>query len=109
MRSCACRTVRRRTIDTLNQRVLLSPNLHMTDGQSPRDDLRECPDPAGADLEGMPCYTNHGDTTAAPRSLHPGGVIAINADASVHWIANEVDAVTFGSMICINDGLVSKQ
>ena len=28
-------------IDTLNQRVLLSPNLHMTDGQSPRDDLRE--------------------------------------------------------------------
>ncbi|MEA2710336.1 MAG: hypothetical protein QOF78_2937 [Phycisphaerales bacterium] len=28
-------------IDTTNQRVLLSPNLHMTDGQSPRDDLRE--------------------------------------------------------------------
>jgi type II secretory pathway pseudopilin PulG len=88
----------------------LLPNLPVpTTSAGPRDDLRECPDPAGADLEGMPCYANHGDTTAAPRSLHPGGVIAINADASVHWIANEVDAVTFGSMICINDGLVTKQ
>jgi prepilin-type N-terminal cleavage/methylation domain-containing protein len=74
----------------------------------PRDDLRECNDSAGSDIDGMPCFTR-GDTTAAPRSLHVGGVIGANVDGSLRWVANEVDAVVFGSMICINDGLVVKE
>jgi hypothetical protein len=72
----------------------------------PRDDLRQCIDSAQADIEGMPCWTR-GDTTVAPRSLHPGGVYAANGDGSVRWIADEIQAAPFGSLICINDGAIS--
>ncbi|WP_197529294.1 DUF1559 domain-containing protein [Aeoliella mucimassa] len=76
----------------------VSPNI-------PRDDLYACPSSAEADLEGMPCWTR-GDTTAAPRSQHIGGVNAANVDGSVTWLADEIDAVALGSRVCINDGLV---
>src|SRR5690606_29372870 len=38
------------------------------------DQLRLCPDSAGADIERMPCGTEESWGTASPRSLHPGGV-----------------------------------
>lgn len=75
---------------------------------TPRDDLLYCPDPAAADLEGMPCWTR-GDTTAAARSLHLGGVNVANVDGSVAWMPDDVDAVVYGSRICIDDGLVVGQ
>ena len=69
-----------------------------------RDQLRTCPDSAGADLDRMPCFTN--DTWgSAPRSLHPGGVNSAHVDGSVHWLRDEIDVPTLGAMICINDGL----
>jgi hypothetical protein len=71
----------------------------------PRDDLFICFNSATADLEGMPCW-NRGDTTAAPRSLHIGGVNATHVDGSITWLSNDIEAVVYGSIVCINDGLV---
>jgi prepilin-type N-terminal cleavage/methylation domain-containing protein len=89
--------------------LALLPNSPVpTTASGPRDDLRECNDSAGSDIDGMPCFTR-GDTTAAPRILHVGGVIGANVDGSVRWIANEISAVVFGSIICVNDGLVVAQ
>lgn len=71
------------------------------------DKLRKCPDPAGADIERMPCdstYESWG--SAASRSLHPGGVNSARADGSVHWLTNDVNLTSLGAMICINDGVV---
>jgi len=69
------------------------------------DRLRECPDSAGADLEGMPCTQDNGTWTgAAPRSNHPGGVNAALADGSVTWLTDDVDKFLMARMVCINDG-----
>ena len=74
----------------------------------PRDDLYICYRPAAADLEGMPCW-KRGDTTAAPRSLHFGGVNGAHVDGSVRWITNEIEAVVLGSLVCVDDGLTLSQ
>ncbi len=71
----------------------------------PRDDLYICSSPAEADLLGMPCW-QRGDTTAAPRSLHVGGVNGAHVDGSVRWITNEIEAMILGTLVCIDDGLV---
>ena len=73
-----------------------------------QDQLRICSDKAGADIERMSCGTQTWDT-AAPRSLHPGGVNSAHVDGSVHWLADEVDVVLLATMICINDGQVQAQ
>ena len=70
----------------------------------PRDDLYVCYKSAEADLEGMPCWTR-GDTTAAPRSLHFGGIYGANVDGSVRWVSNDIEAVVLGTLVCIDDGL----
>ena len=74
-----------------------------------KDNLRgppgPCPNAAEADLLGMPCR-RRSDQTAAPRSLHPGGVNGAHADGSVVWVNNDVDVVSYARMICINDGQV---
>jgi hypothetical protein len=72
------------------------------------DKLRKCPDPAGADIDRMPCdstYESWG--SAAPRSLHPGGVNSARVDGSVHWLSNDVNITSLGAMVCINDGKVA--
>ena len=68
-----------------------------------RDNLRDCPNTADADLLGMPCRVR-GDTTVAPRSLHPGGVNSTNLDGSIRWITDDVDVLTYGRLACIDDG-----
>lgn len=70
----------------------------------PRDDLVECPESAEADLLGMPCWTR-GDTSAAPRSLHVGGVNTARIDGSVKWVTDEIEAPVLGSLVCVNDGV----
>jgi len=75
----------------------------------PRDDLYYCRRSAEADLLGMPCWPNRGDTSAAPRSLHFGGVNGAHVDGSVRWIANEIEAVVLGSLVCVDDGLILSQ
>jgi hypothetical protein len=74
-----------------------------SDPQGAKDNLRACPNPAEADIEGMSCRVRD-DTTAAPRSLHPGGVIGANLDGSIRWVADNIDVVTYGRLVCINDG-----
>jgi hypothetical protein len=84
-----------------------TPNSRPT-GNSDR--LRECPDPAGADLELMPCSVDNNTWTgAAPRSLHVGGVNAVLADGSGMWLANEIDKFLMARMICINDGAINDE
>ena len=76
------------------------------DPQGAKDNLRgACPNPAEADLLGMPCRQRN-DQTAAPRSLHTGGVNGAHVDGSVVWINNDIDVVAFGRLICVNDGQV---
>ncbi|BBO30714.1 DUF1559 domain-containing protein [Lacipirellula parvula] len=71
------------------------------------DKLRKCPDSAGADIERMSCDSaNESWGSAAPRSLHPGGVNSAHVDGSVHWLSNDVNVTLLGAMICINDGVL---
>jgi len=83
----------------------LTPNSRPT-GNSDR--LRECTDPAGADLELMPCSLDNATWTgAAPRSAHVGGVNAALVDGSLYWLADDVDKYLMARMICINDGAIN--
>ncbi len=84
-----------------------------------KDTIRDC-DGALAELSReaeMPCskipVTDMnavglgGHMSAAPRSLHPGGVNASFLDGHVGFLVNEIDEVAMAYMISINDGLVS--
>jgi prepilin-type processing-associated H-X9-DG protein len=74
-----------------------------------RDQLRKCPDPSGADLELMPCDVHDTWGTAAPRSLHPGGVNCSYLDGSVHWLTDDVNVTLLGALVCVNDGTLQNQ
>jgi prepilin-type processing-associated H-X9-DG protein len=67
------------------------------------DDLRECNNKSEALLLNMPCDATQ-STTAAARSLHPGGVNASHVDGSVFFMQDNIDPVILGPMICIDDG-----
>jgi len=71
------------------------------------DNLRSCgagsTQEVESSLQGMPCR-QRGDTTVAPRSLHTGGVNVANIDGSVRFLVDGIDVVTYGRLICINDG-----
>jgi hypothetical protein len=73
-----------------------------------QDQLKSCPDPESARLELMPCAVENtnGNTylSAAPRSLHTGGVNAARIDASVDWLADDIDVYLMARMVSINDG-----
>jgi prepilin-type N-terminal cleavage/methylation domain-containing protein len=69
------------------------------------DMLRDCPESNVASLENMPCAVQNGTwTSAAPRSMHPGGVNATHCDASVVWINDDIDEFLMARQISINDG-----
>jgi prepilin-type N-terminal cleavage/methylation domain-containing protein len=69
------------------------------------DMLRECPESNVASLENMPCAMQNGTwTSAAPRSMHPGGVNATHCDASVVWVSDDIDEFLMARQISINDG-----
>jgi hypothetical protein len=72
------------------------------------DFMRNCEDPADAEIQGMKCMTEGGTNyySAAARSSHPGGVHGAKADGSVTWITDEVGAIVLANMICIDDGNV---
>lgn len=70
-----------------------------------QDVLRECPEPADAQLAGMPCWsTSAGFLSAAPRSQHPAGVNAAALDGSVRLLTEDIDAYLMAYLISINDG-----
>jgi prepilin-type N-terminal cleavage/methylation domain-containing protein/prepilin-type processing-associated H-X9-DG protein len=70
------------------------------------DILYDCPDPARAQLEGMPCadYESNRYLSASPRSRHTGGVMIAFADTSVRFLLEEVSDELMSYMISINDG-----
>ncbi len=75
------------------------------------DILYGCPEPNLAQLEGMPCGDNarYGWLSAAPRSLHPGGVCVVYADGHTRFYVNEVDEFAMAYAISIDDGQVVEE
>jgi prepilin-type N-terminal cleavage/methylation domain-containing protein len=70
-----------------------------------QDYIRECPEKAAAQLEGMPCEVQRETrSTAAPRSMHVGGVNASNCDGSVIWLSDDIEHHLMARMVSINDG-----
>ncbi len=70
------------------------------------DILFDCPDAAGAQLDGMPCaaFSASGYNSAAPRSRHTGGVVVSFADSSIRFLVDEVSDELMSYLISINDG-----
>jgi prepilin-type processing-associated H-X9-DG protein len=87
-----------------------SGTAQLPNNQGPNlDMLYDCPSPAGAQIQRMPCntYTPGGGLeflSAAPRSNHAGGVNAIYADGHVDFIADNIDQFLFAYLVSINDG-----
>jgi hypothetical protein len=72
------------------------------------DMLYDCPDPAGSQLDDMPCNvweqgTSREYLSAAPRSRHPGGVQVTYAVGRVGFVANQIDLLTMAYLIYISD------
>jgi len=74
------------------------------------DVLYSCPDSKGAQFEGMPCRKwggrKGGYLSAAPRSLHPGGVNTVFLDGHVEFTLDEIDEVAMVYQVSINDGVI---
>ncbi|QDU54121.1 DUF1559 domain-containing protein [Aeoliella mucimassa] len=69
------------------------------------DVLYECPNPAAAQFEGMPCNAQYyGYISAAPRSLHLNGVVTCFVDGHVEFLADDINEYAMLYMIGINDG-----
>ncbi|MCI0357443.1 MAG: DUF1559 domain-containing protein, partial [Planctomycetaceae bacterium] len=79
-------------------------------GQGPNDDgLYDCVNPADAQMRRMPCLTwatsgANSYLSAAPRSRHPGGVVAVYADAHTSFLKDTVDRLTMAYLVSIDDG-----
>ncbi len=59
-------------------------------------------------LDRMPCKSI-GETIAASRSNHPGGVDSSHVDGSVRWINDDIDPVLYGRLVCAHDGMVVQE
>jgi prepilin-type processing-associated H-X9-DG protein len=73
------------------------------------DMLYACPDIDDAQMRNMPCGlwqagTMYDFLSAAPRSLHPGGVNATYMDGHAVFLRNEIDENTMAYLIHVNDG-----
>ena len=81
-------------------------------GQGPNMDvLYACPDPAGAQLDRMPCATFDpsswfGFLSAAPRSSHGDGVNAVFVDGHAAFLPDQIDEIAMAYMVSINDSKV---
>jgi prepilin-type processing-associated H-X9-DG protein len=72
------------------------------------DMLYNCAESADAQWERMPCNTYspgypNGYISAAPRSLHPGGVNGAFVDGHVTFLLNEIDELALAFLVCIED------
>jgi prepilin-type N-terminal cleavage/methylation domain-containing protein/prepilin-type processing-associated H-X9-DG protein len=99
---------------TLTGRYVGSP-LSVGETQPPNnrgpnvDMLYACPDIDDAQMRNMPCAlwqygTMYDFLSAAPRSLHKGGVNATFMDGHAGFIRNEIDDYVMAYLISINDG-----
>jgi prepilin-type N-terminal cleavage/methylation domain-containing protein/prepilin-type processing-associated H-X9-DG protein len=70
------------------------------------DVLYECPEPAAAQFDGLPCNTAwDGYISAAPRSFHVGGVNVSFLDGHVGFLPDDVDEYVMLYMVSTNDGV----
>jgi prepilin-type processing-associated H-X9-DG protein len=69
------------------------------------DVLYNCPDPAGARLDKMPCGDRASMAwwSAAPRSSHPGGVNVVFLDGHTGFIPDSIDVIAMTYMVSAND------
>ncbi|MBN2296652.1 MAG: DUF1559 domain-containing protein [Pirellulales bacterium] len=92
-------------IDQMSFTFTMTPNK-----QGPYNDmLYDCPDVAGAQMDRMPCAFYKENTmfewlSAAPRSMHPGGVNMAYVDGHVAFISDDINEITMAYLISINDG-----
>jgi len=94
-----------------------NPDLaHLDSSQPPNnqgpnlDVLYDCPSPAEAQLQRMPCnkWEESGSLnylSSAPRSRHPGGVNVAYVDGHVTFFPNQVDTATMAYLVSIEDGM----
>jgi len=73
------------------------------------DMLYDCVNPANAQVLRMPCNTwadsgPNNFLSAAPRSRHPGGVVAVYADAHISFLNNTIDRLTMAYLVSVDDG-----
>jgi prepilin-type N-terminal cleavage/methylation domain-containing protein/prepilin-type processing-associated H-X9-DG protein len=74
------------------------------------DVLFSCPEPADAQLQGMPCHDQWQKFVAdASRSLHPGGVNVTFLDGHVDFLSDSVAPETMALMVAVNDGEMISQ
>jgi prepilin-type N-terminal cleavage/methylation domain-containing protein/prepilin-type processing-associated H-X9-DG protein len=74
------------------------------------DVLYDCPEPAEAQFDHMPCNTQwFGYISAAPRSLHVGGVNAAFLDGHVGYLPNDIDEYAMLYMVDTTDGEIISQ
>lgn len=86
------------TYDSISFGVTQRPNSNVADV------LYKCGDKVGEQLEAMPCNTQYfGYISAAPRSLHPGGVHVAYVDGHASFMADDVDEVAMAYQAAIND------
>ncbi len=73
------------------------------------DMLYNCPDGAGAQMDGMPCATYQhngisGWLSAAPRSRHTGGVNVAFLDGRIGFLLDSIDQFVLANLVSSNDG-----
>ncbi len=71
------------------------------------DQIIQCVDQVYARQRGMPC-SNPQYISAAPRSLHTGGVFGCALDNHVGFVPDNIDSYVFAYMISTNDGQVTE-
>ena len=82
-------------------------NFAQTPNSTAPDVLFSCPDPAEAQLIGMPCDDQWQKLVAdSPRSQHPGGVNVLFLDGHVEFLTNDVAPEVMALMVAVNDGEV---
>jgi prepilin-type processing-associated H-X9-DG protein len=73
------------------------------------DMIHRCVDIADAQARGMPCgeYGPGGNhyLSAAPRSLHPGGVNVVFLDGHIGFISDGIDEMAMVKLVSCNDRL----
>ncbi|MBN2025062.1 MAG: DUF1559 domain-containing protein [Pirellulales bacterium] len=87
---------------------------HSSEGEAPPegqppDMIYNCVDQYDAQWQRMPCATwartyPYNFLSAAPRSLHPGGVNAAFADGRVVFLPDDINEITMAYLVSTNDG-----
>jgi prepilin-type N-terminal cleavage/methylation domain-containing protein/prepilin-type processing-associated H-X9-DG protein len=88
----------------------VSYDFAQTPNSTAADVLFSCPEPADAQLIGLPCHDRWQDYVAdASRSVHPGGVNVTFLDGRVTFLSDDIPPETMALMVAVDDGEVVEQ